>query len=717
MSGPFLSASWFKVASLRPRLRDHARIHRHRYRGQIWYVLDDGAVGRSHRFSWGAYMLVGRLDGIRTVDDIWQDLARELDDEAPSQDEVIATLAQLHRGDLLASDLPPDTEELTKRHRKQKRQVWTQNLKSPLSIRIPLVDPNMFLERTMPYVRPLFSWAGLILWFALLIPALLIAGEHWQVLTTNIYDRVMAVDNLLLLSLCYPFVKTLHELGHGYAAKANGREVREMGVMMLLFFPVPYVDASAASALRSKGQRALIGAAGMIVEVAIASLATFAWVMLEPGLARAVAFNIMLIAGVSTVLVNGNPLLRFDGYYILADLIEIPNLGQRANQYWSHLVDKHIFRTHDIKPFAATPGEMRWFMVYAPAAFVARMVMLFGISIIVAGRFFFFGVLMALWSLWTGIVAPLWKMGAHVLSSPHLNRNRRRALRWTGGAVAALLLLLFIIPIPHHIVTQGVVWLPDEAQVRAGNDGQVTRIMAREGALVKPGQPLAQAERPQLQASVEALTWRVREMEARAEADLTTDRVKLQLSRLLLDEAKGKLAMESQRLRELNVGAGAAGTFVLAGIPALDLPGRYLKKGDVIGYVTPDHATRARIAVHQDDIALVRQHLRGVRFKVADRPDKSFDAAIIRAVPGAQSELPSAALAAPNGGPFAIDPSDKRQRKTLTPMFQFDISLPKTLREVPFGTRVFVRFQLDPEPLGWQIGRRLRQLFLAQFDA
>lgn len=717
MSTPFISSSWFKVAHLRPRLRAHTRLRRHRYRGATWYVADDGAAGRSHRFSWGAYMLVGRLDGVRSVDAIWQALVAELDEEAPTQDEVIAILSELHNADLLASDMPPDTDELFGRYRKQKRQILVQNLKSPMSLRIPLVDPDAFLTRYMPYLRPLFGVAGAILWLALVVPALLLASEHWGELTGNLLDRVLAVDNLLLLALVYPVVKIAHELGHGFAAKANGREVRDMGFMFLLFYPIPYVDASAASALTSKWRRALIGAAGMIAELMLAAIAVYAWVLLEPGLARAVAFNVILIAGISTVLVNGNPLLKFDGYYILADVIEIPNLGTRANRYWADLIDRHVFRTHDVKPFAATPGERRWFLAYAPASFVARMLLLFGIALIVAGKFFIFGILLALWSLWSGIVSPAWKIAAHVVTGPHLHRNRRRALRWSGGALAAVLLLLFVVPAPHHTSTQGVVWLPDEAQVRARGDGQVVRIAAADGQFVRPGKPLAVAERPALAAEAAALAARVRELEAQGQAELTQDRVKLELSRVELEGARRRLAGGMQRMRELAVVAQASGTFVLAGTPAQDLPGRYLKKGDVIGYVTPEHAESARVVVPQDDIDLVREHLRGVSFKLATQAGATFVSQIVRAVPGARSELPSPALGAANGGPFAVDPRDPQGRQALGRVFQFDISLPARLRDVPFGTRVFVRFEHDPEPFGFQIARRVRQLFLTQFDA
>ncbi|WP_305097192.1 site-2 protease family protein [Croceibacterium aestuarii] len=717
MASPFQSASWYNVAHLRPKLRGHVRVRRHIYRGEVWYILDDGVAGKVHRFPRGAYLLIGRLDGQHTVNELWEKLVDDIGEDAPTQDDVIAALGQLHNSDLLASDAAPDTEELFKRHRKQKRQLWVQNLKSPMSFRVPLVDPDKFLTRMMPYLRPLFGWVGLALWLAVVMPALLLAGEHWSELTDNLWDRVLSTQNLLVMALVYPVVKTAHELGHGFAAKANGREVREMGIMMLVLFPVPYVDASAAAALQSKWQRALIGAAGMIAELFIAALAMFAWVGLEPGLARAICFNTITVAGISTILVNGNPLLRFDGYYILADLLEIPNLASRSNKYWSHLVDKHVFRTPDVKPYAATPGEKRWFVLYAPAAFAARMVMMFGIALMVAQRFFVIGVVIAMWTIWSSVGLPLWKMFGHVFNSPQLHRNRRRAARITLGAVAGLALLLFVLPAPHHANTQGVVWLPEEAHVRAGSDGTITAIAAREGDTVLPGQLLVEAEHPLLQAEVEQLRWRAREMQAEADAELARDRVKREVSTLTLRETLERLAIQQQRLGDLEVKAQAPGRFMLAAAPAQDLPGRFVHKGELIGYVTPGAAEVARIAVSQDDFELIRGHLDGVAFRLPDRPGETFEGRIVRSVPGATHTLPNPILATSRGGIFPLDPRDQDGKTTLARVFLFDIALPPELRDVPFGTRVFVRFRLDWEPLGWQVARRVRQMFLARFDA
>ena len=717
MTSPFESASWFQVARLKPRLKTHVRVRRHRYRGAVQYVLDDGAAGKAHRLTKGAWRFIGRLDGERTVEQLWERLVAELGEDAPTQDDVISALGSLHGSDLLASDMLPDTTELLKRRRKEARQLLVQNLKSPMSLRIPLVDPNAFLTRAMPWLRPLFGWGGLALWLAVVGAALLVVGTHWQELTTNIIDRVLATDNLLMMALCYPLVKTIHELGHGFAAKAWGREVREMGIMLLVLFPVPYVDASAASALPNKWPRALVGAAGMMAELFVAAIAALLWTVLEPGFARSFAYNVMLIAGISTVLVNGNPLLRFDGYYILADLLEIPNLGSRANRYWGDLVDRHIFRTPDMQPFDATPGEKRWFLIYAPAAFVARMMMLFGIALIVSSRFFLVGILIALWTLWTGVGLPLWKMGAHVVSSPQLHRNRGLAMKLTAGAVAALALILFVIPAPHHVNAQGVVWLPDQAHVRAATSGFITRVAVAEGSPVRTGQLLVETSQPVLETEVAQLDWRRRELQAAADAELGGDRVKRQIGQLALDEAEQKLAIQRERYGELRLLAGADGRFVPALAPASDLPGRHVRQGELIGYVTPPRADVVRVVVAQDDIDLVRRKLVRVRYRVAALPGATYDGLVVREVPGGTRELPSEALALGKGGTIPVDPADPGGRKALNRIFQFDISLPPELRQVPFGTRVHVRFQLGWEPIGWQIGRRVRQLLLSRFRA
>jgi putative peptide zinc metalloprotease protein len=169
-----------------------------------------------------------------------------------------------------------------------------------------------------------------------------LAGLNWSTLSENVVDRALAPQNLLLLWFVYPLVKAIHELGHAYATKIYGGEVHEIGVMFLVFVPVPYVDASASSSFPDKRQRMAVGAIGIGVEMLLAAVAVFVFAHATIGLVHAIAYNVILIGGVSTILFNGNPLLRFDGYYVLSDLLDVPNLGPRANAYVGYLAQRRL---------------------------------------------------------------------------------------------------------------------------------------------------------------------------------------------------------------------------------------------------------------------------------------------------------------------------------------------------------------------------------------
>ena len=488
MAKTLFSASWYRVEQLSPRLRSHAQIHRQQFRGQLWYVLQDHASGRFHRFTPAAHLLISLMDGTRAVHQIWETAAGRLGDDLPTQDEVIGLLAQLHGADVLVSDVPPDVAELSQRSDKQRRGKLLQSIRNPLAVRFPLLDPDRFLTATMPVVRLLFSPVGFIAWLATVVVAVVLAGVHWAELTENITDRVLAADSLVRFALVYPLIKAVHELGHGYAVKRWGGEVHEMGILMLVLVPVPYVDASAASAFREKRRRALVGAGGIMVEMLIAAVALFVWLNAEPGAVRATAYSVMLVGGVSTLLFNGNPLLRFDGYYVLADLIEIPNLASQANRYLGTLAQRHLFGVRDIESPVTARGESGWFVFYGVTAFIYRLFIMVAIILFVATKFFVIGVLLALWAVIIMYGVPLAKLMAFLFRSPRLQRHRPRALAISGGAVAAVVTALMLVPVPHGTVAEGIVWVPDHAMVHAGSAGLITDVLAVPNSTVARGQ-------------------------------------------------------------------------------------------------------------------------------------------------------------------------------------------------------------------------------------
>ncbi len=199
------------------------------------------------------------------------------------QDEVIRLMAQLHRADVLTTDRAPDVRDLVERRKRQRMQKIKQYIGNPSALKMPLLDPDRWLTRALPYYRWLFTWLGALLWLGVVGAGAALGAMHWQALTHNIWDQVFSTGNVLAMALVYPVVKAIHELGHACAVKARGGEVHEIGLMFLLLVPIPYVDASAASAFADKRWRMLAGGAGILVELFLAAVAMIVWTSWIPG--------------------------------------------------------------------------------------------------------------------------------------------------------------------------------------------------------------------------------------------------------------------------------------------------------------------------------------------------------------------------------------------------------------------------------------------------
>ena len=710
-SKTLFSQSWYRVADLVPRLRTHARFSRHVYRGSEWYVLQDFSTGRFHRFSPEAYFVIGLMDGKNTMGRIWESACERLGDNMPTQDEVINLLSYLHQADILQSDIPPDTEDMQKRSRREQSNRWLARLKSPAAMNFPLLDPDRFLEKTVHLIRPVLGRAGFALWFLLVAYAAVQAGAHWRELTADITDRVLSMQNVFLLALIYPITRVLHEFSHAYAVKRWGGEVHEMGIMLIAFMPMPYMDASASSAFENKWSRMAVGAAGIIMDVLLAAVALIAWTSIPPGAMRAVAYNVILIGGVSTFFLNGNPLLRFDAYYILSDLLEIPNMADRGNKYIGYLLQRYLLGVQDAVSPAQAEGEESWLALYAVCSFIYRIFISISIVLFIAGRFFIIGVALAIWTGFSVIFFPLYKTLRYVFSN--MRRRLARVLATAGVILIALAAAVLLLPLPSFTVTQGVVWAPEESQVFSGMDGFVMRVIARPGAIVSKGEPLIFCEAPELRAELNVLQASVREVEARYRASFVNNRAEAQALVHELERAKAKAARSAERLGEMVVRSPADGVFLLP--KAEDLPGSYVRKGMPLGYVTDFNRLIARVVVNQTDVDHIRNHTRRVEARLAESVSTVVAARIEREVPAASRDLPSLALSIEGGGSFALDPKETRNPQAYEKLFQFEISM-QGIQARGMGERVFIRFVHDPEPIAYLWYRNIRRVLLKRFD-
>lgn len=707
------SQSWYRVAALKPRLRSHAEIHRQRFRGDVWYILQDHQTGRFHRLSPAANLIVCLMDGRRSIQDIWEKVVARNEDDPPTQDETIRLISMLHGSDLLEGALPPDFTELLERSDSVARRSLIARLRNPLALRFPLFDPDAALDRLAPLYRPLFSLPGLLVWLAVVAAGLVVAGLHWKEVTGDFATQLLSAQNLAVMACLYPVVKALHEAGHACAAKAWNGEVHEVGVMILVMIPAPYVDASSSAAFGSKWQRMVVSSAGILVEMLLAAVATFVWATVEPGLVKAAAFNVMVIGGVSTLLFNGNPLLRFDGYYILADLIEIPNLGARANRYVFYLVQRYLLKIESAESPVTARGERLWMATYAVSAFLYRTTVSLAIATFVATQFFVFGVLLAAAAVAGIVLHPLVKGALFLLTDRKLDGRRGRALRVTGTVLAVLLAGFFAVPVPYATMAQGVVWVPDRSELRARTDGILAEFLTEPGHQARQGDPLARLDDPALDARVALLEAQLGELRMRYDAARLGDRVQAGILEEQISSAEQTLAVFRTRATDRVLRAERDGRLVVPA--AVDLPGRYFRRGDRIGFVLRSDDPVVRVVVPQADVDLVRSRPGPVSARFADSPQVLHAATILREVPGAQSEVPSLALTLQGGGVIPVDSTTGDKPRALQSLFVFDVQVAGGIPLGVIGERVHVRFDHGSEAIGWRLMRGLRQLFLSQF--
>lgn len=709
-----LNPNWPILAKLRPRLRKHVKTHSQQYRGERWYLLRDQSSNRHLRFSASAYEFVGRLDGEFSVDEIHLKVRKILGENSLTQDDIVLILTQLFAMDLLRSELPTEAKEFFHRFQNERRLRRQRAIMNPLSIRIPLLDPDAILNRLMPWIRPVFSRAGAIVWLLLVGLASLLGLANIPEIGESLSPDILMPANLVLMLLTFVVIKVVHEFAHAFTVKMWGGEVHEMGITLLVFAPVPYVDASAAWEIRDKYKRALVGAVGVLAELFVAALALFVWLAVEPGLVRDVAFNAMLIGTVSTLLFNANPLLRFDGYYVLQDLAEIPNLYSRSSRFYLYLIQRYLFGIESVRSPVTATGETVWFAVYGLAAFIYRLFILAVIVLFLAEEYLFIGIALGAWALGTQVVLPLYRGSRFLLEGSLLAGRRARAITVSAIVVGSLSSILLLVPVSLNSHAEGVVWVTEQALVHSGAEGFVEDVLVESGTSVEANTPLVRMSAFSLEAQISKLEARRRELQIRSAAERMKQRVKSELIHSELLSVEAELAMLRAQQDALIVRSQVAGVFVLP--DESRFAGSYLRKGELIGYVISPERLIVRAVVPQSKIGLVRQQVSQVEVRVAERLGEAVTAHVSRETPAGSKVLPSRVLGTAGGGAIAVKMSESDGTTAAEEVFQIDLSLPENFKVTGVGERAYVRFDHGAEPLAHQWLRSGRQLLLSRLD-
>jgi putative peptide zinc metalloprotease protein len=489
-----------------------------------------------------------------------------------------------------------------------------------------------------------------------------------------------------------------------------------MGIMLMIFTPVPYVDATAAWGFRSRWRRMLVGTAGMIVELFFAALATFIWANTGQGLVHSLAYNIMFVASVSTVVFNANPLLRFDGYYILSDWLEIPNLSQRANHYLRYLCERWLFGLRKAESPARTRREAFWLPIFGITSGIYRVFVFGGILLVVADHFFLIGIVMAVACFVSWVTVPTVKFVQYLAAGPRLERHRTRAVAVSIGLLAGIVGALQFLPLPSHFRAPGVLQARQWTQVVNEASGTVTEILAMPGDNVRSGEKLVRFESPELMIELAQARANHLEVETRLRAVLPHDVANLKPLRGMLEASSNRVAKLEADVAALTVRARHDGRWVAPEL--MDSRGRWLPRGTPLGLLIDATSFQFTSTVKQEEAAaLFSIPLKRAEIRLFGQVDAVLETRSWVVLPGSQRVLPSPALGWHAGGEMPVAMDDPKGLKAAEPFFEVRANVAATnLIAYLHGRSGKIRFDADWEPLLPRWIRSLRQLLQKRYQ-
>lgn len=707
---PVFHESWYRVANQKISLRANVKVHRQFYRGEKWYVLFNPMTNQYFRVRPGAWNFLVRLSLKKSVGDVWHDILEQDPDHAPGQGEIIDTLSQLYRSNLLHYATPEDSQNLFERFKDRKQRQIRMTLMNLLFLRIPLFDPEPLLKRLHFLIRLVVNLPVLLIWSALGVYSGKLLLDNWDTLLAGA-SGFLAPENIPLLYLGIVILKVIHEFGHAFMVKRFGGEVHTMGIMFMLLVPLPYVDASASWSFRNKQSRILVASGGMLFEFFVAFIAMIVWSNVGGGPIKALSYNMMIMASVTTLLFNINPLMRFDGYYILSDLLDIPNMHQQSREVLKFLLEKYAFGKKEATSPATSSSELIILAVFGVLSTAYRFVIFSGILFAISQQYLILAAFMAVSVGVSWLVVPVVKFVKYVFYAPELRMVRRRAVSITLSILGILVILLGYLPVSSGFTAEGIVESKKWNLLTNDVSGKVDSVLASSGSIVQKNEVIIVLRNTELEHDFEKVNASLAQNRSeyqKAMEHAPEDMLPISKKISALQEKKEKLAADIQKLQ---IRAEQSGIWVSP--EAENLQGKWVNRGDSLGMVLDTSGWTFLSVITQDEASRLFEEksyppmirLRGQAFF----PIRYRD---IHAIPAEQQLLPSAALGWAGGGSIEVH-TGQNSLQTAEPFYLVSGRIEKPNAKVSLfhGQRGKVRFKFAPQPLFFQAWRKVRQLF------
>lgn len=651
--------STVELSRTRLKIRDDLMFVPQIYRGETFYHLEVRTTAEYYRIGYAEYVFVSLLDGRTSFAEALAVASQQLKEKALTQSQAMAIYSWLLDNGLAAfadSDASSSGATSGVREATKKGQFWKHF--NPLWMKIPLGRPESLLCFLKPFVGWLFSGPATVLAILLVSFAGMKLHSQWSLFTAT-SGNVISRENWLWLLVVWVGLKVFHELAHGLVCLRYGGSIRETGILLAFLAPLAYVDASASWSFRSRWHRIHTALAGVYIELIIASIAVIVWTQCDSPLMRHVLQNIIVMASVSTIVFNLNPLMKFDGYYVLSDLLQVPNLSSQANSILMSLMQKVLYGATTGQPMIL--GRNRVVLAaYGAAACVWRLLVTLSLLMAASVLFHGAGLVLAAFGVLLWFCRPVWQFFASLgLLWREFPERLFRAGFITGMIGVLATLALRNLPAPVMTTAPGVVEFSDGEVVRPNTSGFIEAVYVRSGQDVVEGQLLVSLRNDDVSNQFHDLEQQM------AQEELRLQTAAGEHNSGALNVAQGNLVSLARQLEEckkqldgLRIRSARAGKVIARDLPSLI--GTFAKAGMELMTIGREQEKELRLSIGQRELS-VSTSLVGKPLKVRIGTHAVVSGRLLRVNPGASRAIPHPAMAAVNGGPLAVAETDEKE--------------------------------------------------------
>ena len=727
---------------LRLRLRPDIKFTRQQYQGRDYWVAKDPIALRFYRFEEEEYALLQLLDGQSSAEQIKNRFEAKFAPQKLTYGELFQFVGMLYRQSMLISGASRQGQELLHRGIETEKRTRRAALTNILSVRFKGIDPRAILETLNYWFGWFFSIPMLTINLILMLSALALIFTQFEYFQSRLPDMhsFFAAKNWIWLGIILGVTKVIHELGHGISCRRFGGQCHEMGVMFLVLMPCLYCNVSDSWMIRSKWKRMSIAAAGIYIELVLASLATFVWWFSQPGLINNLALNVMFVSSVSTLLFNANPLLRYDGYYILSDWLEVPNLRQKASKVLQRFFSGLCLGLPTIDDPFMPHNRQLFFASYSVAAALYKWVITFSIFWFLYQLLEPYGLkilsqLLAMMALYGLIGMPL-KQAYRFFSAPgRIQAVKPARLVITLSVVAAITIAILMIPTPHRISCSFYVQPQQANRTYVEYPGRLSEIYVKENQFVQAGQEIARLESREHQLMVEDLKGEVTRAKTRynhalrrgnVDSDAAND---IEYTLAVYKTLQTQLDQREDDVKKLTIRAPSSGTFIFGSYKkkktaeetgtldywhghALDRKniGAILDQGTELGQVVVDpRAMEAILVMDQSDAEFIKSG-QNVDLWARQHFNKFFKSQINQISPSRMKNIPNS-LSSNHGGNVQTRTGSQGQELPVSATYQVSVPFDNSEMFVQTGSTGVARVHVGQITIGQRLWRLAMRTF------